>query len=92
MAKKTSRQYVCRACGAVHAKWAGQCDACQEWNTLEEMAVEPLAASSATTRSGKGRRVQLHGLGGKVELPPRTGTGIAELDRVLGGGLVPASV
>ncbi|MFT8469260.1 MAG: DNA repair protein RadA, partial [Acetobacter syzygii] len=92
MAKKTSRQYVCKACGAVHAKWAGQCDACQEWNTLEEMAVEPLAASSATVRAGKGRRVQLHGLGGKVELPPRTGTGIAELDRVLGGGLVPASV
>ncbi|MDE7546474.1 DNA repair protein RadA [Acetobacter fabarum] len=92
MAKKTSRQYVCKACGAVHAKWAGQCDACQEWNTLEEMAVEPLAASSASTRAGKRRRVQLHGLGGKVELPPRTGTGLAELDRVLGGGLVPASV
>ncbi len=92
VARKTARQYVCKACGAVHPKWAGQCDACQEWNTLEEMAVEPLAASSATTRAGKGRRVQLHGLGGKVELPPRTVTGIAELDRVLGGGLVRASV
>ncbi|ASL39666.1 MULTISPECIES: DNA repair protein RadA [Acetobacter] len=92
MAKKPSRTYVCTNCGAVHAKWAGQCDACGEWNTLEEMAVEPLAASSAAVRGGKGRRVALQALEGEIKLPPRTQTGIAELDRVLGGGLVPASV
>ena len=91
MAKKASRQYVCRSCGAVHAKWAGQCDACQEWNTLEEMAPEPLASSSAS-RAGGGRRIRLEELEGKVQPPPRIGSGIAELDRALGGGFVPASV
>lgn len=91
MAKKASRQYVCRSCGAVHAKWAGQCDACQEWNTLEEMAPEPLASSSASRASG-GRRIRLEELEGKVQPPPRIGSGIAELDRALGGGFVPASV
>lgn len=65
MAKKPSRTYVCTNCGAVHAKWAGQCDACGEWNTLEEMAVEPLAASSAAVRGGKGRRVALQALEGR---------------------------
>ncbi|MFT8369117.1 MAG: DNA repair protein RadA [Acetobacter papayae] len=91
MAKKTARQYGCTACGAVHAKWAGQCDACQEWNTLEELPVEPLAASSAA-RAVPGRRVKLEALQGVVQPPPRVRSGIAELDRALGGGLVPASV
>lgn len=68
MAKKPSRTYVCTNCGAVHAKWAGQCDACGEWNTLEEMAVEPLAASSAAVRGGKGRRVALQALEGEIDL------------------------
>ncbi|MBO1323715.1 DNA repair protein RadA [Acetobacter sp. TBRC 12305] len=92
MAKKPTRQYVCRACGAVHAKWAGQCDGCGEWNTLEEMPLEPLAASSVTSRVGGGRRVRLEELQGQVQPPPRVRSGIAELDRVLGGGFVPASV
>lgn len=91
MAKKPARQYGCTACGAVHAKWAGQCDACQEWNTLEELAIEPLAASSAA-RAVPGRRVRLEALQGVVQPPPRVRSGIAELDRALGGGLVPASV
>ncbi|MFT8891017.1 MAG: DNA repair protein RadA [Acetobacter papayae] len=91
MAKKPARQYGCTACGAVHAKWAGQCDACQEWNTLEELPVEPLAASSAA-RAVPGRRVKLEALQGVVQPPPRVRSGIAELDRALGGGLVPASV
>ncbi len=91
MAKKPARQYGCTACGTVHAKWVGQCDACQEWNTLEELPVEPLAASSAA-RSVPGRRVKLEALQGVVQPPPRVRSGIAELDRALGGGLVPASV
>jgi DNA repair protein RadA/Sms len=91
VARKPARQYGCTACGAVHVKWAGQCDACQEWNTLEELAVEPLAASSAARRV-PGRRVRLEALQGVVQPPPRVRSGIAELDRALGGGLVPASV
>jgi DNA repair protein RadA/Sms len=91
VARKPARQYGCTACGAAHVKWAGQCDACQEWNTLEELAVEPLAASSAA-RGVPGRRVRLEALQGVVQPPPRVRSGIAELDRALGGGLVPASV
>ncbi|OAG76307.1 DNA repair protein RadA [Acetobacter malorum] len=91
MAKRPARQFACRACGAVYPKWMGQCEACGEWNTLEEIAVEPLAASSPRA-SSKGRRVKLEGLEGMAAPPPRIQTSIAELDRVLGGGLVPASV
>ncbi|BBC79453.1 DNA repair protein RadA [Acetobacter orientalis] len=92
MAKKPFRQFVCSHCGAVYPKWVGQCEACGEWNTLEEEAVEPLAASSARGGAAhKGRRVKLEGLEGIAKPPPRIETGIVELDRVLGGGLVPAS-
>nr|WP_298796835.1 DNA repair protein RadA [uncultured Acetobacter sp.] len=92
MAKRSGRQFACRACGTVYSKWAGQCEACGEWNTLEEVAVEPLATSSSPRASSKGRRVRLEGLEGMAAPPPRIQTGIEELDRVLGGGLVPASV
>ncbi|MFT8664879.1 DNA repair protein RadA [Acetobacter orientalis] len=92
MAKKPFRQFVCSHCGAVYPKWVGQCEACGEWNTLEEEAVEPLAASSARGGAAhKGRRVKLEGLEGIAKPPPRIETSIVELDRVLGGGLVPAS-
>ncbi|GAN60497.1 DNA repair protein RadA [Acetobacter cibinongensis] len=91
MAKKPSRQFVCRNCGTAYPKWVGQCEACGEWNTLEEETVEPLAASTASG-SAKGRRIKLEGLDGIAKPPPRIETTIAEFDRVLGGGLVPASV
>jgi len=90
MAKATTR-FVCSACGAVFPRWVGRCEACGEWNTLTEEAIEakPGPAARATT---PGRRVSLVGLTGEAAPPPRVPTGIAELDRVLGGGLVPASV
>ncbi len=84
MAKSVAR-FVCQACGAVTAKWAGRCEACGEWNTVLEEPVE--AARKAT----QGRRVAFVGLAGQAEPPPRCPTGMNELDRVLGGGLVPAS-
>jgi len=89
VAKPTAR-YVCQSCGAVYPKWAGRCDACGEWNTLVEEAVE--ARPGPVGRASTGRRVAFVGLQGTVAPPPRADTGIAELDRVLGGGLVPASV
>ncbi len=89
MAKSVTR-YVCQSCGAVYPKWAGRCDACGEWNTLVEEAVE--ARPGPVGRASTGRRVAFVGLQGTVAPPPRADTGIAELDRVLGGGLVPASV
>jgi len=89
VAKPTTR-YVCQNCGAVYPKWAGRCDACGEWNTIVEETAE--ARPGPAGRAAAGKRVNFVGLQGTAAPPPRAETGIAELDRVLGGGLVPASV
>jgi DNA repair protein RadA/Sms len=86
MAKPTTR-FVCQACGATGPKWAGRCEACGEWNTIVEEAPRPGPAA----KSAPGRAVTFVALAGEAAPPPRTPTAIAELDRVLGGGLVPAS-
>ena len=81
--------YVCQSCGAVHAKWAGRCDACGEWNTLaEESAPAPVPKGM---RAGTAQRLELVGLAGSASGRARLSTAIAELDRVLGGGLVHGS-
>ena len=86
MAKPTTR-FVCQSCGAVTAKWVGKCETCGEWNTITE---EPVEARPGAPRK-PGARLQLEPLTGTAEPPPRRMTGISELDRVLGGGLVAAS-
>ena len=91
MAKPTAR-YVCQSCGAVHPKWAGRCDACGEWNTLAEEAATAAPTALKPARPGAAPRIAFVGLQGTAAPPPRAPTGIAELDRVLGGGFVPASV
>ena len=89
MAKDRTR-FVCQACGAPHPKWQGRCDACGEWNTLSEETSEARGPGPAA-KAGGGRRVEFVGLKGRSAPPQRILTGIAELDRVLGGGMVPAS-
>ena len=86
-------RFVCQSCGAVSSKWAGRCEACDEWNTITEEAAEgpKFAGSLASSGGGKGRVIELASLQGFGEPPPRISTGIAELDRVTGGGLVPGS-
>ena len=82
--------YTCSKCGAAHTKWTGQCDNCQAWNTLADQG--PLSAGPSKTLGGKrGRAIALTDLATIEEAPPRTKAGVAELDRVLGGGLVQAS-
>jgi DNA repair protein RadA/Sms len=83
--------FICSACGAVHKKWSGRCDACGDWNTITEEA--PLSAGPGKTALGamKGKRIGLTDLRTEETPPPRRTSGMAELDRVLGGGLVPAS-
>ncbi len=88
MAKAISR-FVCQSCGAVTPKWAGRCETCAEWNTVEEATVD--ARPGPAPKTAIGRTVAFVGLTGSSEPPPRAIIGIAELDRVLGGGLVPAS-
>ncbi|MFC4724598.1 DNA repair protein RadA [Glycocaulis abyssi] len=86
--------YVCQSCGAVHAKWAGRCDDCGSWNTLqEETQSAPLGTQASAPKRSAGRRARLElvDLGSATDDPPRFETGMAEFDRVAGGGLVPGS-
>ena len=88
MAKPTSR-FVCQSCGAITPKWAGRCETCGEWNTVIEEAITVRPGPAGKAPVGKG--IAFVGLAGSAEPPPRAATGIEELDRVLGGGLVPSS-
>ena len=93
--------YVCGECGAEYSKWQGQCGECSAWNTLSQIVLEP-AGSSAGATPAASRRASW---AGKVDPPKvtalkdvgqaaevRVSTGIGELDRVLGGGLVEGAV
>ncbi len=84
-----ARQYVCQSCGAVSAKWSGQCDSCNEWNSIVEEA--GTASAPKGLSPGKGRRVDFVPLDGETAESPRLTTRIAEFDRALGGGLVAGS-
>ncbi|MBQ3074812.1 MAG: AAA family ATPase, partial [Clostridia bacterium] len=95
MADKTKTIYVCSACGAIQNKWSGQCRECGEWNTMEEEVQRP------TPSSGKLQKVAPEDFAGAVKLceiqeealfGERYQTGIGELDRALGGGIVRGSV
>ena len=83
--------FSCTECGATHSKWSGRCDACGAWNSIVEEA--PLSAGPASKTLGalKGRAVPLSDLATEEAPPPRARSGLDEFDRVLGGGLVPAS-
>jgi DNA repair protein RadA/Sms len=84
-------RFVCQQCGAVHAKWTGRCEGCGAWNSLvEELPQEAPPQGLSKERRG-GRTLGFVGLTGPSMLPPRRQTGIAELDRVCGGGFVPGS-
>lgn len=91
---KAQRNYVCQACGAVSSKWAGKCESCGEWNCIAEEASETAAPPKGLGGGsrGRGRALPLVGLKGEDSSGiPRQASGIAEFDRVTGGGLVPGS-
>ncbi len=90
--------HVCSECGIQSAQWHGQCPGCEAWNTLVE---ERLPAASAERRPAKGGSGRAGGQPRQAPMPlgevgsapvARMATGIGELDRVLGGGLVPGSL
>src|SRR5260370_1423387 len=88
MARKQSVQFVCSSCGATTSAWAGRCAQCGEWNTLqEEVAVTPIAGS-VTGKALQAEAVDRLVLHDQARLQ----TGIAEVDDVLGGGIVAGSV
>ncbi len=80
--------FVCAECAAETLKWQGQCPQCARWNTLEQRAVARRAPGAASPAAAAPSAVSAL----SVEELPRLGTGMSELDRVLGGGLIPGSV
>src|SRR5215467_7954594 len=89
-------RYVCQQCGTFHAKWTGRCEGCAAWNGLIEEPPREGPPSGLGKRSlGKDRRsgnsIGFVGLTGPTMLPSRRATGIAEFDRVCGGGFVAGS-
>jgi DNA repair protein RadA/Sms len=90
MARRTL-SFVCQNCGAAFGRWQGKCEACGEWNTLVEegsTAATPMRGRSAR----KGRLFALEPLAGEAHESPRLPCGVAEFDRVTGGGFVRGSV
>ena len=91
MAKgKTSTVFFCQSCGYESPKWMGQCPGCREWNTFVEETVEKKSAAKAHERRAAGGPVCLSSIETKDE--ERVTTRMQELDRVLGGGIVPGSL
>lgn len=92
MAKGKKIVYFCQNCGHEESKWLGQCPGCREWNTFVEEKVTPM--SSASVSVGKSSQeleiVSLSEI--KTDEQARVETGMKELDRVLGGGIVPGSL
>ena len=89
---KTKIEFVCRECGASHHQWVGQCLDCKEWNTLEEIVITQTTSSkSEILKDLPASKVQnLSEI--TTQNKERLSTGLSELDRTLGGGLVDGSV
>ncbi len=89
---KRNTRYVCQQCGAESAQWFGQCRECAEWNTLQEevITVAAPAAQRPSAWSGSAAPAPLNQV--REDDYPRLLTGIGEIDRVLGGGVVQGSV
>ncbi len=88
---KPVKTFSCTACGASFNKWSGRCDGCGEWNTIQEDKGISAGPPSKSLGAKRGSALVLSDLSTEEAPPPRSHSGIAELDRVLGGGLVPAS-
>lgn len=89
MAKKPAIQYVCSNCGVMHSSYAGRCDKCGEWNTLEEQLTAASVAGTVTS----GSKLRVQSVSASVAHDQqRLKTGISEIDAVFGGGIVAGSV
>ncbi|MCF4098077.1 DNA repair protein RadA [Maritalea mediterranea] len=88
---KQKAQFVCQSCGSVTPRWAGRCDNCGEWNSIVEEQINSGVGSGPKTATAAGRPIELVSLTGATDDAQRVITGIAELDRVTGGGFVVGS-
>lgn len=93
MAKK-NYHYVCQECGTIHPKWSGKCEACNTWDTIVEEVVQATPVFGKGTNDNKkikAKDIEIVDLNSEAQDVVRDTTGISELDRVLGGGLVKGS-
>ena len=93
MAKARSN-FVCQNCGASYPKWTGKCENCGEWNTLVEQVIESKGASAVARSHSRGKILKPQSMRSIAaeDSVKRLPTGIADLDAVLGGGILPAGV
>ena len=87
---KSKTVFVCGDCGSEYAKWQGQCNDCNEWNTLSRLSIDANPVRAAGFSGELAAPKTLSEV--SVDELPRIGSSMGELDRVLGGGLVPGSV
>lgn len=92
MPKKPTTQYVCQQCGAVRPKWAGRCDNCGAWNSFVEQIQEVVGASVVAHSTGKPLKAEKIEDVAPSDQKGRIVTTMPDVDAVLGGGVVPASV
>ncbi|MGQ2802029.1 DNA repair protein RadA [Leptospira santarosai] len=93
MKKKLTRTFICQSCGESFSRWAGKCESCGNWNSIiEEFGGEKFASSNGNSRKNKSYREPIPLDKVEEESLERMGTGLKELDLVLGGGLVPGSL
>ena len=89
---KTQTRYACQSCGASSARWSGRCESCGEWNSIiEETPREAAPGGLGTGARRRAKRIDFVPVQGKSKPEPRRPSGLAEFDRVCGGGLVPGS-
>ncbi len=84
--------FVCQNCGAAYGRWQGKCEACGEWNTISEEGAAATRPPTPGRAPRKGRLFALEPLAGEAQDAPRLASGVAEFDRVTGGGFVRGSV
>ena len=90
MAKANKTLFVCNECGYESAKWLGKCPACNSWNTFFEQKIDTYTENGVKKSKERQEPKKLNSYEGKEAV--RINTGIDELDRVLGGGLVKGSL
>ncbi|WP_129693218.1 DNA repair protein RadA [Candidatus Nanosynsacchari sp. TM7_ANC_38.39_G1_1] len=94
MVAKARSNFVCQNCGASYPKWTGKCENCGEWNTLVEQIIETKGASAVARSHSHGKILKPQSMRSIAaeDSVKRLPTGIADLDAVLGGGILPAGV
>lgn len=87
---KSETIFICEKCDAQYPKWSGRCLECGSWSTLHEKNVQPLTTKIQKNVAASAKTVSFSDVSGSASI--RISTGIGEVDRVLGGGLIPGSV